>query len=589
MATEKVKHNLDYWKFSVKDKLSRDHPVDEQGTLSSIYKHEIKGTIKALKFIERRTKTIGKTYWNKLLDTNIKCAELFASSMGAHSLEFKGIEDYYKAFDEWQSEKEEILIHPKERSFFIKEVDMELSDYTLLLQRLKIAINFKWEFHTQIVHSKVKEAVSVLKDMLKVIKTRTNVKHEYDFNCLKVESLSKRKNGDMKKEEQFSELKEETSALQAKLFILDDKIKTMFPHLWALMDEFVENLTKLILCQQLDIFNEVRLPLGEYSKYYGLLEPDAGNGINAYNDILDCWKNNSSQVDKKIKNILSNLNHDRYMEVDTRDEQPNEDLKPDLKKHFNFDKFVSKANYKLHSKSMNLKPKYDDGIFSRNLTVDTLDAFNEYNDPAKSVEEDLLHFKPQQKPLVINKEELANIYHRDSLLSSSSNADSKSQASQESDDDISTISSSVSSINVNELSLDSYPNDLSLLYNSAKNDIKSCPVPQYLSHVHNTYSDGNQVLARRATYKLSLINEYFDTLLRLIDMNDDNNIILKAKYDFKGEKPGDLSFHKGDNITVLPLPNSPDRDILNLPSWVIGTVLTKNRNRTGFVPRNCLE
>lgn len=589
MATEKVKSNLDYWKYSVKDKLSRDHPADEQGTLNGIYKHEIKGTIKALKFIDKRTKTISKSYWNKLLDTNIKCAELFAHAMGAHSLEFKGIEDYYKDFDEWQSEKEEVLIHPKERAVFIKGVDMEVSDYVLLLQRLKIAINFKWEFSTQIVHSKIQEAVSVLKDMLKVIKTRTKVKHEYDFKCLKVESLSKKKDGDLKKEEQFSEHKEETSALQAKLFMLDDKIKTTFPHLWALVEEFVENLTKLILCQQLDIFNEVRLPLSEYSKYYGLLERDDGDGVNEYNNILSSWENNSGQADKKIRNILSNLNHDKHTEFDTRDEHPKEDTKEDLKKHFNFDKFVSKANYKLHSKSMNLKPKYDDGVFSRHLTTDTLDAFNEFNDPTKFVDEDVSRFKPHQKPVVINKADLANIYHRDSLLSISSNADSKSQASQESDDDISSISSSVSSINMNELSLDSDPNDLSLLYNSAKNDIKSCPVPQFLTHQHNAYSDGNQVLARLATYKLSLINDYFDTLLRLIDMYGDNNTVLKAKSEFKGEKPGDLSFHKGDNITVLPLPNSPNKDVLNLPSWVIGTVMTKHGNRTGFVPRNCLE
>lgn len=610
MSVDKIKNNLGVFGSSVKDTLTHHKQFNNDDELISHYKHDIKKAISALQFVDKQTRKIGSSHWPHLLKSNIKMGELFIKLIGADSLQFDGIEEYYSDFDKWQAEQEIPMIHPKERQLVILGVNKEMDHYMMSMEKLRIRVTSEWEFYSKSVHIRVKEMVGYLNDLLKLIKKRNSKKSNYDNIHKKINKIMKKTTPlDAKEQKQLNKLDEELKESSIVFNKLDEKLKSILPHALTFLDEFVENLTKLTLCKQLDAYEDIKHTLMNYATFHGFLDTESEDNIQTYEAITNQWETLITPTRLRIESFISFIHEKKPELIDTEID----DKDKTSKTHKMWNKVTSKVTNKTH----NLKSTdHVNGIFNDYLTADPLDSFKKFQDPMMNRSETYHPSKviniddvivpntnagnasappplpPRSNtttikgnlkaPVAPGKQHLKRIPSNDSMESI------HSSSSESDSDEMTSVSSAASDIMLENSSPEIVNKDLKKVYNSSKNKIKECPIP-IVPHDYKAEHENSMFAADTSsvTYKLEQLNKFFDKILNYTDSTQIERKILQAKYNFAGVEPGDLSFNGGDQVEILfdfqavdSLYNSSNEN------WLVGMIKSEQNCRIGFVPSN---
>lgn len=123
------------------------------------------------------------------------------------------------------------------------------------------------------------------------------------------------------------------------------------------------------------------------------------------------------------------------------------------------------------------------------------------------------------------------------------------------------------------------------IYNLSKNSIQESPfILNNALYEIQPSSHRDPILFDETTsisYRIWKFNKFFDELENRTHISKD----AIAKYDFKGDKPGDLSFKKGDKLKIIfTFIDEHEND-----NWLVGISETDGLKRKGFVPSNYLE
>ncbi|CUM49196.1 unnamed protein product [Debaryomyces tyrocola] len=610
MSVDKIKNNLGVFGSSVKDTLTHHKQFNNDDELISHYKHDIKKAISALKFVDKQTRKLGSSHWPRLLKSNIKMGELFIKLIGADSLQFDGIEDYYSDFDKWQAEQEIPMIHPKERHLVILSVNKEMDHYMMSMEKLKIRVISEWEFHAKSVNIRVKEMVGYLNDLLKLIKKRNSKKSNYDNIHKKINKIMKKTTPlDAKEQKQLNKLDEELKEASIVFNKLDEKLKSILPHALTFLDEFVENLTKLTLCKQLDAYEDIKHTLMHYATFHGFLDTESEDNIQTYEAITNQWETLITPTRLRIESFVSFIQEKKPELIDTEID----DKDKTSKTHKMWNKVTSKVTNKTH----NLKSTdHVNGIFNDYLTTDPLDSFRKFQDPMMNRSETYHPSKviniddvivpninagnasaPPPLPPRSNTTTMKNNlkapvapgkHHLKRIPSNDSMESIHSSSSESDDDEMTSVSSAASDVMLEKSSPEMVNKDLKKIYNSSKNKIKECPIPivprDYKAEHENSMFSAD---TSSVTYKLEQLNKFFDKILNYTDSTHIERKILQAKYNFAGVEPGDLSFKEGDQVEILfdfqavdSLYNSSN------DNWLVGMIKSEQNCRIGFVPNN---
>lgn len=603
MSVDKIKTNLSVFGSSVKDTLNHHKEFNNDDELISHYKHDIKKTVSALKFVSQQTTKLGSTHWRRLFKANIKVGELFIQLIGKNSLQFDGIEEYYNDFDKWQANQEIPMIHPKERQLLIKSVNHEMTHYMMSMEKLMDRVLSEWEYHAKSVSIRIKEMVGYLNELLKLIKKRNSKKSNYDNVHKKIEKIMK-KTTPLDEKEQTLLNKLDLELKEASLIFnkLDEKLKSILPHALSFLDEFVENITKLILCKQLEIYTEIDRVFKHYATFHGFLDMDS-KGIQSYETIINQWESFTTPARLRIESFVSFIQL-----IDTEIDDANKTSRG----HKMWNKVTSKVNNRSHKLK---STDHVNGIFNDYLTMDPLDSFNKFQDPRMNRDESYHPSKminiddvivpnsvgrttpappplpPRSNSTTIKDHLIAQPQSKKQLerIPSNDSMESIHSSSVESnDDDFSSVSSVASDKLIANSSPEEVNKDLKKIYNSSKNTIKNCPIPIEAGKFDNEHIDpiiSNNVCS--TTYKLEQLNKFFEKILNYTDSIQIERKVLIAKYDFGGVEPGDLSFKKGDQVEILFDFQAVDSlyDQSN-DNWLVGMIGSNENTRTGFVPNN---
>ncbi|ODV80142.1 uncharacterized protein CANTADRAFT_5810 [Suhomyces tanzawaensis NRRL Y-17324] len=623
-ASSDLKDNLKIATHNVKDKITFNSDFNKDDELIDHYKHDIEKCVKGLSFIKNQTKRIGLSYWPRLFKLNLKLVDLFLRLLGESSLHFKGIEQFYEDFDKYSAELEVPLVHPKERELLISSVNEELLNYRSTIELLSFKVKKDWDIHVQQVKMRVDQMNSYLKDTLKLIKKRQVKQLDYNRTHHKVDKLQKKNIPlDEKEHEKLNSLDSKLKSQYDSFEILDNKLKTILPHVLTFLDEFIEDLTKLVICQQLHTLEEVSKRLKHFSTYHGFLAGDNGD-LQSYEAIANKWESAITGTRLQIESFIGAINSKNpdliNKEIDEKD------------KTLSATKMWNKVSQTVTERAHKVKPKdHTNGVFNDYLALDPLKSFLEYNDPQKNRSEtyhptrkvdidDIIVSKPPASPPLPPLPPRSNTKPLPMVIASKvttplppiPNSQSRVQSpsvpkyaqfhdpldlEEEDEDDTSSIISdssfpSVSSISSEVLIQNSTPNlverDLTRIYNGSKNERQVAPIPD-LEPKHDIHPYHSDIFDKTSsiTYKLNRINNFFG---RILDTTNGGKKLI-AKYDFDGKEPGDLSFSKGDVIEIVcDFQNIDTLYINDDKNWLIGRTSSKNTEnfRMGFVPSNYL-
>lgn len=594
MSVDKIKSNMSVFTSTVQDKIRHHHlQFSNEDELINHYRDDLSGAISGLKFLVAQMHRLSKYHWARLLALNVKIAQTFMDLIGEHSLQFKDIDKYYHEFDEWQAEETIPTVHPKERQFLIESVNHQLSNYMVTMKQLQGRVVGEWDFYAELVKIRVGEMVGYLKQLIQLIKKRNKKRSKYDKFHGKVDKLMKKTvELDDKERKQLDKLDKELLEAGRQFSRANDRVKAVLPHALALLDEFVENVTKATLCKQLDLYRDIDDCLQYFGSFQGLMDrKEAAPHIPQLETVCDLWDQAATPTRLQIESFISIIHNKRPELLDT--EIDSEDKK--LKIASTWTKVTDKAVEKNHIvKAKDAK----NGVFIDYLEADPLRAFEEYNNPKYNMSDT---YHPHK--IIKNKElEPEKPTHEASkpapALPPRSNTagglTKKAQngpplprrgtqlwyvppeADEADDSDSSSLSSadSVSSSGASSLSEvirdEEYNKNVVKLYNSAKNDITEAPVTAELADT------GHHRVPQNVTERLFLLTAMFAKLAA-----DSEPAVRTAKYDYHGTEPGDLSFREGDAVTIA-FDFSPS----NNPGWLVGSVQGKSGQRMGFVPSN---
>ena len=386
-------------------------------------------------------------------------------------------------------------------------------------------------------------------------------------------------------------------------------MKSILPHALTFLDEFVENLTKLTLCKQLDIYEDINHTLTHYATFHGFLDTESENNIQTYEAIINQWEALITPTRLRIESFVSFIQEKKPDLIDTEID----DKDKTSKTHKMWNKVTSKVTNKTH----NLKSTdHVNGIFNDYLTTDPLDSFKKFQDPMINRSETYHPSKviniddvivpntnvgnasvppplpPRSNSTTIKnnlKAPVAHVRHHLKRIPSNESMESIRSSSEESDnDEITSVSSAASDIMLENSSPEMVNRDLKKIYNSSKNKIKECPIPLVLQD-YKSKNENSMFSADTSsvTYKLEQLNKFFDKILKYTDSIEIERKMLQAKYNFEGVEPGDLSFKEGDQVEILfdfqavdSLYNSSN------DNWLVGMIKSEGNSRIGFVPNN---
>lgn len=608
--------------YTVKNTVKKRN-FDTDDELINQYQHDIKRANKALTYILHQIHRFANVGIPKMFKSHMKSIELFVKLIGANALQFEGIDEYYHVFDTLQKQLEFPLVHPKEMQFDIPALNEQLYNYMVTIDKLTLGTLDDWDIFYQENKLRIIEMQGHLKSCLKLIKKRNQKQDKYESLYKKLDKLMKKTTPlDDKEQVKMTTLEKDLKDVKIVYELLDEKTRTILPHIYVCLEEFIDSLSKILVFKQLDTYKAIYTAINYFIEYYGLLS-DKESNANDYQSIIDVWENAMTPVRLQIETFI-NIIHDKNPEL------INEEI-DDKDKTSSTNKFWNKVSRKMTEKTFKLNPKdHRNGLFNGHLIVDQLDAFIQYYDPNSNVLEtyhptkliqidqvnipvpqilensakDLPPLPPRQNtaralsspntpriglPVSLPLSPIQSIpsstnFSMDKSQSFESDNESMESESIMSDDDLDNDSDSLTDLStmttskyVSDNSKDRMTRHLSKVYNSSKNKITQAPIHipplEFITYPRksDTFSQTSSV-----TYKLDEFHKFFSKLNRLEIVNK----TLEAKYDFDGVNPGDLSFKKGDKIDIVFEFNtsSPSDGI-----WLIG-VVEGEVNRIGLVP-----
>lgn len=607
----------------VSNKFHKGH-FDSDDELISEYQHDLKRSMKALKYILNQIHRLHTTGYPRMFKTHMKAVESFGKIIGAGSLNFKGIEEFYQEFDKLQAESEVPLVHPKEREFEIPAINEQLYNYMMSIDRLASRTLDDWDLFYQENKLRIVEFNDYLKGVLKLIAKRNKKEAVYQKTHKKLEKLMKKTSLlDDKEQKQMVVLEKDLREAKYIFEKLDEKVKTTLPHVVLLLEEFIDSLAKIILCKQVETMKSISDTLDYFTVYYGL----KSGKIDDYETISESWENAMTPVRLQLESFISII-HDKNPELIDQ-EIDDED------KTSKTAKFWNKMTKKMTEKSFDLKVDHTNGLFNGNLIVDPLDAFIEYQNPnsnrsntyfpirlpekieiphisdkdrptppplpprLNTAKEHAFGFTQRGAPLSLPSSPSLNMsptmrgngfnsidktvldsdsesYDSDSLMS-----DKDEDYDDRDDEDMSLLTTnSISTSNLVK-EVDRKDNSkLMKVYNSSKNDISEAPIFNHVKPIELLKGD---VFTKSSTlsHKVDELTSYFDKVLSL-EANE-THMKLKARHSFTGAEPGDLSFEKDDIVEVVYEFYDFIKD--KEPTWL----LAKAGSRVGLVPSNYFD
>lgn len=580
---------------------SKAYNVDDELILH--YQHDLKMTIKALKYLTHEVHKFSTSYWPKVFDSTLNITSLFADIIGANSLHFKGIEKTYEEFDRYLADQEIPTIHPKEKEVVIESMNNELKTFFSVIDQLKLNITSQWRINSQSLKIRILEMNTYLKNLIKLIDRRNSKCSEFLKVQKKVEKLVKRYDPLTEKElAHLNALEEELVEVRALSTKLNDKTKTILPHALLLTEEFIDQITSTILCNLCKSYLDIDKCLQYYSTFFGYLTKSEEKVL-SYDEIKEKWEISMTPAKSIVESSLS-LIYDKNPDLIEQDIDSED-------KTTLHSKILSNTNKKIHTKSHNLKCKdHINGFFNDYLSADILDSFENFSDinlnksdtyyPSKKIDVEDIHpsFIVKPGPPLPPRENIAFKALPDTPKFSMDNSQSMQPneiyfSDSESDKETASISSdfSVSNSSISNdvltesLSPDLIQNNLKHLYNNSKNDIKNAPINPESSRYHKEKHSDITSDTSTLSYKLKGIYDFFDKISKVQENQEKKELV--AKYDFNGDKIGDLSFKKGDIIEILlDFQNVSTLFKSEHKNWMIGLLKDGDLSRVGFVPNN---
>lgn len=648
MSIGKIKTNVTHLGSSINNSVqstvqSTVHKVgkrtyDSDDELISHYQHDLKRAIKALRYISSQINLLANKAIPRMFKSHMKSVELFSKLIGANSLYFDDLEQYYQQFDILQAESEVPMVHPKERQFEIPSLSEQLYTYMTTLDNLTSKVLDDWGWFQQENKIRMIAMDGHLRDALKLINKRNKKQHSYEKIHKKLEKLMKKTSPlDDKEQKSMVSLEKELKQYKYVFEKLDEKLKTVLPHLFLLLEEFIDSLSKITLFKQFDTYNSIKSSLDYFSGYYGLMDK-----TDNYELIIDAWENAMTPARLQIKTFITIIKNKDPEIIDREIDDEDKTLKAG--------QMWNKLNRRVteHKFSLNATDQRN-GLFNGYLIADPLDAFLEYQNPNQNPSEtyypklgpkkseltvpEIVQPKGAPPPLPTRENNprsiagltsprigfpisLPNSPNPTSIPStpvsggfdgrrSFNNSDDYSVSDSESiisdnddfsdnDDESKSLLSNTKSISTSHFFDDTTGKNskLAKVYNSSKSQIKEAPIAASKDSypIDVPKNDDAFTQASSVTHKLDEFTKFFDKVLSLKSIP--HNTMVTAKYDFSGQEPGDLSFKAGDQIElVYNFQNLSSADTND--SWFIGVAHNKTQNpkldRIGLVPGNYLS
>lgn len=601
------------------------HEYSSDEELITHYHNDLVGLLKGLKMIKFLINKLTNSYYPSLFKINESIAIYLIKLIGENSLNFAGIETFYQDWDKYNSNNEVFQIHPQEKNFTINSINLQLVNYFKTLQDLKLEILDDWKLHTQSLIDQINQAIKYIKNTLNLIKLWFKKKLKCDILIRNIDSLNNKSVLSDKNQQDMSTYQIKLQEAQSSFEKINHKTKSILPHFFNFLDEFVDTITKILFLKQCQTMQTIANHFEYFVTFYGEFSKNHQN-------IVEDWENSFTPTKIQIESFISILYNKKPELIDQEVDDKDQSSK--------ITKMVDKMTGKMTNKTFQFKgDDLANGAFDGYLAADPLDSYIKYYDyglnrsqtyhPKKMIPESELIVipanvnkdvppLPPRSNIVENKLALPLQLPKTPLLSQRSSVISpvnriKSPLSptfdqldrydnylDESDeDDISSSSSSImseseydaSSLSTQDIlrnsNEDYIERELIKVYNSDKNEIKIAPTSKTKTIQVNPHS--NIETPTTITHKLDEYQELFNRLINHNKYSETRTAI--AKLDFDGQEPGDLSFKSNDAIEILfdfqsagSLYKSTERN------WLIGLIKSSDENyRVGFVPNNYLS
>lgn len=589
---------------------------DSEDELIFQYQHDIKRVIMALKYISSQIHLFANKAIPKMFKFHMKSVELFSKLIGANSLHFKELDQYYQEFDRLQAQSEIPLVHPKELQFEVPSLNEQLYNYMVSIDTLAAKLLDDWDFFEKSNKIRIEEMQRYLYDTLKLINKRNKKQRVYEKNHKKLEKLMKKTTPlDDKEAKSMNSLEKD---LQQNKYIfekLDEKVRTILPHIFSFLEEFIDTISKMILCKQVDTYKAIHESLRYFVTYYGLMSEKEQDDP-SYQLIMDAWENSMTPVRLQLETFISIIKNKDPEIIDREIDDEDKTLKAG--------KMWNKLNRKMVDHKFSLNPTDQrNGLFNGYLIADHLDAFLEYHNPSftasetyypktgpKDVDVSVPEIKvskenknppgppPPLPPREMNPRSLtmATSPHlgfpsislpnspkistvpttpvsgygfdkKHSYSTSDDSLDSESESvmsdtdnfsdkddDNDDDDEWKSLLSSSNSISTSQLFDDTNKgknSKLTRIYNSRKSQMNEAPMV-ITKDSKQTDIPRNDDAFNNASTITHKLDEFNKFFNKVLKLTDaSDHKVLTAKYDFEGQEPGDLSFKVGDKIEII--------------------------------------
>lgn len=588
---------------SVKDHAyRRKHYSVDDDLLDDLYKN-LKQTLKALKYLSAQTERFLKKYWPHVFASMAKSTKGFLDLTGENSLHFKGIEEYYDAFDKIQSSLELFAMHPKERQTVIQSINFSVTNFLFTVEQIREKVALESADLAKLVRLKNDEMRVQLKISMKLLKMRTKKKLKFDDLNKKTQKLMK-KNVPLepKEQQELETLGTKSTAAEKEFENINTRLKLILPEILALLEEYVDLITKLIISSHAHTYKAIEEEIYDFMDFHGYPFNPTAETSEEYQAIMDAWETAVTPSRLRIESFVSAI-QDRH--PDKVDEEIG-----DKDKSSRIHKAWLLATLKVTDRLHKVKAKdHFNGIFSDHLTADPLQSYLKYEQqdlnesevyhPHKILDISDVNVPEREAkapPPLPPRDDLHPIVlspHIGVMPSPNPGQwnDYSDSVDQDSDTDLS-LSSDKSDDEKSVLSSDMLAGDvppdrsiqkLKLIYNGSKNDIVGSPITttKWLD-----FSTNKNVFDQTfsTSYKLIELNKFFEIALSSLE-----DTLTREQWtairDFEGKEPGDLSFKEDDVLEIiLDLQKLSISQLEKGGNWVVAATKDTEHRRVGFAP-----
>lgn len=639
-----LRDNLTLIGAAITDPLHRHSDHDAEDEIMDECKAKLKLSIKLLKYVRTNVRRVGTRYWPTVMRRNRRVVEMFLLLAGP--VRYKGVDEYYHEFDKILAELEVPLVHPSETEVVIPAIVTELTHHLHDIEHLRAHLVKTWKDTSDTVSAQSVVVARQLRGLLKLIKKRKVVKIRCTHSAHKVSKLNGREDLTVKELNELDDINVELLRHNQDLKNINHKLHSAMPQIFALLDEYIEATTLLVLCRQTDLVRMVHDTMAAFLKYYGI-------GEGTYDEIAAMWEEAVQPVQRTIEGFVHLSNKTDPFALVTN-HIPKVDLEFFHKRRLHakprnvFDEAADPLQSYIHWHDVELertheyfphrlverlerdnerekekqraKEEKEKGEEEKENSEKETDQDNDANDH-EGHEQDTqsmslptegapihapIHDTPPPLPTVPrpniaiqnSPSAVQNVrgpppplpprsepMNAKPVIAEPVIADvSEDEEDSESDSEQSLVVSDVSTFDsdvIHGATPDATDEQIKLLYNLAKNEIRQAPIPQ-LNSKYNIAVRGALPAVESATYKLEQFNRLFE---HVVQTSNDTDIKV-AKYAFAAQQVGDLLFSAGQPIEILLDFQRVPSLYTKGPNWMVGC---SESGRIGFVPANYFE